>query len=49
LKRCGGAAVLAGIIVASRAEGVPVPNAPDPILDAIEAHRYGLIAGTYDF
>ncbi|WP_316167535.1 MULTISPECIES: hypothetical protein [unclassified Bradyrhizobium] len=35
----GGAAVLAGVISASRAEGVPVPNAPDPILDAIEGHR----------
>jgi hypothetical protein len=35
----GGAAVLAGVITASRAEGVPVPNGPDPILEAIEAHR----------
>ncbi|WP_316184803.1 hypothetical protein [Bradyrhizobium sp. SZCCHNRI1003] len=35
----GGAAVLAGAISASRAESVPGPNAPDPILDAIEGHR----------
>jgi hypothetical protein len=35
----GGAAVLAGAISASRAETVSVPNAPDPILDAIEGHR----------
>jgi hypothetical protein len=31
-----GTAVVAGVITASRAEGVPVPNASDPILDAIE-------------
>ena len=35
----GGAAVLAAAITASRAESVPVPEAPDPILDAIEGHR----------
>ncbi|WFU39169.1 hypothetical protein QA640_33025 [Bradyrhizobium sp. CB82] len=35
----GSAAVLAGIISASRAESVSVPTAPDPILDAIEGHR----------
>ena len=35
----GGAAVLAGAITASRAASVPVPEAPDPILAAIEGHR----------
>jgi hypothetical protein len=35
----GGAAVLAGVMSASRAESVLVPTAPDPILDAIEGHR----------
>jgi hypothetical protein len=35
----GGGAILAGFITPSRAEGVPVPNAPDPVLDAIEGHR----------
>jgi hypothetical protein len=35
----GGAAILAGVISPSRAGGVPVPIAPDPILDAIEGHR----------
>jgi hypothetical protein len=35
----GGAAALAAAITASRAGSVPVPEAPDPILDAIEGHR----------
>ncbi|MDA9406439.1 hypothetical protein [Bradyrhizobium sp. CCBAU 45384] len=35
----GGAAILAGVVSASRAESVSVPTAPDPILDAIESHR----------
>jgi hypothetical protein len=35
----GGGAALAGVITASRAGGLSVPTAPDPILDAIEGHR----------
>jgi hypothetical protein len=35
----GGAATLAGVISTSWAAGIPGPNAPDPILDAIEGHR----------
>ena len=35
----GGAAALAAAITASRAASVLVPEAPDPILDAIEGHR----------
>jgi hypothetical protein len=35
----GGAAVLAGVITASRVEGIPVSTAPDPVLDAIEGHH----------
>jgi hypothetical protein len=35
----GGAAALAAAVTASRAASVPVPEAPDPILDAIEGHR----------
>ena len=34
----GAAAVLAGVITASRAESLRVPTAPDPILGAIEGH-----------
>ncbi|UFZ02629.1 hypothetical protein LQG66_25550 [Bradyrhizobium ontarionense] len=34
-----GAAILTRVITASRAEGVLVSNAPDPILEAIEGHR----------
>ena len=36
----GGAAALAAAVTASRAASVPVPEAPDPILDAIEGHRW---------
>jgi hypothetical protein len=35
----GGAAALAAAVTASRAASVPVPEAPDPILAAIEGHR----------
>jgi hypothetical protein len=35
----GGAAILAAAVIASRAASVPVPEAADPILDAIEGHR----------
>jgi hypothetical protein len=35
----GGAAALAAAVTASRAASAPVPEAPDPILDAIEGHR----------
>ena len=35
----GAAAALAAAVTASRAESVPAPEAPDPILDAIEGHR----------
>jgi len=35
----GAAAALAAAVTASRAASVPVPEAPDPILDAIEGHR----------
>jgi hypothetical protein len=35
----GGAAALAAVVAASRAVPAPVPEAPDPILDAIEDHR----------
>jgi hypothetical protein len=35
----GGAAIMAAAVAASRAESVPLPVAPDPILDAIEGHR----------
>ena len=35
----GGAAIMAAAVTASRAESFPVPEAPDPILDAIEGHR----------
>ena len=35
----GGAAALAAAVTASRAASVPVAEAPDPILDAIEGHR----------
>ena len=35
----GAAAALAAAVTASRAASVPVPVAPDPILDAIEGHR----------
>ena len=35
----GGAAALAVAVTASRAASVPVPEAPDPILAAIEGHR----------
>jgi hypothetical protein len=35
----GAAAALAAAVTASRATGVPVPEAPDPILAAIEGHR----------
>jgi len=35
----GAAAALAAAITASRAARVPLPDAPDPILDAIEGHR----------
>jgi hypothetical protein len=35
----GGAAVLAAAVTASRVASVPVPEAPDPILEAIEGHR----------
>jgi hypothetical protein len=35
----GGAAVLAAVVTASRAATAPVPEEPDPILDAIEGHR----------
>jgi hypothetical protein len=35
----GGAAALAAVVAASRAAPPPVPEAPDPILDAIEGHR----------
>jgi hypothetical protein len=35
----GGAAMLASTISAPRAERIPAPCAPDPILDAIEGHR----------
>jgi hypothetical protein len=35
----GGAAILAAAVTASRAAPAPVPEAPDPILDAIEGHR----------
>ena len=35
----GGAAALAAVVPASRAVPAPVPEAPDPILDAIEDHR----------
>ncbi|WP_316204532.1 hypothetical protein [Bradyrhizobium sp. SZCCHNS3051] len=36
----GGATALAAVIAASRAASVPVPEAPDPILAAIEGHRW---------
>ena len=35
----GAAAALAAAVTASRASSVPTPEAPDPILDAIEGHR----------
>jgi hypothetical protein len=35
----GAAAALAAAVTASRAASVPVPEAPDPILIAIEGHR----------
>ena len=35
----GGAAALAAAVTASRAASVPVLEAPDPILAAIEGHR----------
>ena len=35
----GAAAALAAAVTASRAASVPVPEAPDPILAAIEGHR----------
>jgi hypothetical protein len=35
----GGAAALAAAITASPAASVPLPEAPDPILDAIAGHR----------
>jgi hypothetical protein len=35
----GGAAALAAAVTAARAASVPVPEAPDPILAAIEGHR----------
>ena len=35
----GGAAALAAVVAASRAASTPVPQAPDPILGAIESHR----------
>jgi len=35
----GGAAALAAAVTASRAASIPLPKAPDPILDAIEGHR----------
>ena len=35
----GAAAALAAAVTASWAAGVPVPDAPDPIHDAIEGHR----------
>jgi hypothetical protein len=35
----GGAAVLAAAVTASRATSVYIPEASDPILDAIEGHR----------
>ena len=35
----GGAAALAAAVTASRAASVPEPEAPDPILAAIEGHR----------
>ena len=35
----GGAAALAAAVATSRATPAPVPEAPDPILDAIEGHR----------
>src|SRR3979411_2774268 len=35
----GAAAALAAAVTASRAAGVPVPEATDPILAAIEGHR----------
>jgi hypothetical protein len=35
----GGAAILAAAVTASRAAPAPVPEAADPILDAIEGHR----------
>jgi hypothetical protein len=35
----GGAAILAAALTASRAAPAPVPEAADPILEAIEGHR----------
>jgi len=35
----GAVAALAAAVTASRAASIPAPEAPDPILDAIEGHR----------